>query len=93
MTYKKEIEKLRKEIDRLNVEIVEKIVQRIEVAKGIGRVKRRHGQPVVNESREARVYEQVRELALRNDLEPDGVERVFKEIIRLCTQAEMEEGG
>lgn len=91
MTYEEEIGELREEINRLNVEIVEKLSQRVEIALRIGRVKHGHGRPIVDRSREARVYEQVRELARRNDLEPDGVERVFREIISLCTQAELEE--
>jgi chorismate mutase len=92
MTYEEEIGDLRKEINRLNVEIVEKLAQRVDVALRIGEVKHRHGRPIVDRSREARVYEQVRGLARCNDLEPDGVERVFREIIRLCTRAELEDG-
>ena len=91
MTYEEEIGELRKEINRLNVEIVEKLSQRVDVALRIGEVKHRHGQPIVDRSREARVYEQVRELARLKDLEPNGVEGVFREIIRLCTQAELED--
>lgn len=91
MTYEEEIVELRKEINRLNREIVEKLAQRVDVALRIGGVKKRHGRPIVDRSREAVVYEQVRELARGNELDPEGVERVFREIIRLCTQVELEE--
>ena len=91
MTYEEEIGELRKEINRLNREIVEKLAQRVDVALRIGGVKKRHGRPIVDRSRESVVYEQVRELARGNELDPEGVERVFREIIRLCTQVELEE--
>ena len=92
MTYEAEIGELREEINRLNVEIVERLAQRVEVAQKIGDVKRRHGKPVVDRSREAMVYEQIRDLATRFNIDPAGVERVFREVIRLCTEAQLEEG-
>ena len=91
MSYENEIEELRKEINRLNTEILEKLAQRIEVAKEIGAVKKRHGLPIVDRGREKRVIEQVRGLALSLGLDADGTERVFREIIRLCTDAEKED--
>jgi chorismate mutase len=93
MTYEAEIGKLRDEINRLNVEIVERLAQRVEVAQRIGEVKLRHGKPVVDRSREARVYDQIRELAMRSEVDPDGVERVFREVVRLCTEAQTGEAG
>jgi chorismate mutase len=53
-------------------------------------LKKSHGLPVVDREREARVYAQIRGLASEQGIDPEGVERVFREIIRLCTEAEME---
>jgi chorismate mutase len=86
-----EIEELRMEINRLNTEIVEKIAQRVEVAKEIGAVKKRHGLPIVDREREKCVIEQVKGLALSLGLDADGTERMFREIIRFCTDAEKED--
>jgi chorismate mutase len=91
MTYEEEIGPLRKEIDRLNREIVGLLVRRVDVALRIGEVKKRHGRPVVDRSREALVYERVKGLANDVGLDPDGVERVFREIIALCTRVQQEE--
>ena len=88
MTYEEEREELRREINRLNEEILERLAERVEVAVRIGAVKRRHGRPIVDRSREGKVYEQVRELARGRGLDEEGVERIFREIIRLCTEAE-----
>ena len=91
MTYEEEIGPLREEIDRLNMEIVRLLARRVDVALRIGEVKMRHGRPVVDKSREALVYERVRGLAEGIGLNPDDVERVFREIIALCTQVQQEE--
>lgn len=91
ITYEEEIGPLRKEIDRLNREIVGLLAQRVDVALRIGEVKTRHGRPVVDSSREALVYERVRGLAMGIGLNPDDVERVFREVIALCTRVQQEE--
>ena len=90
MTYEEEVEGLRAEIDRLNADIMEKIAERVQVARQIGEVKRRHGLPIVDRRREAKVYERIRESARERGLDPEGVARVFREIIRLCTEVQME---
>ena len=91
MTYEEEIGPLRDEINRLNIEIVERLADRVRVAIEIGTVKHRHGRPIVDRSREARVYQQVRALAEEAGLDSGSVEKVFREIIELCTQAERED--
>lgn len=89
MGYEREIEELREEIDHLNGKIVEKLSQRVKASKKIGDIKRRHDLPIVDRDREARVYEQIRGLARRHGLDETGVVRIFREIIRLCTEAQM----
>ena len=90
MGYEEELERLRKEINRLNKEIAEKIAQRVGVSKRLGDLKREHGRPVVDPARESLVYRQVRQLADRNGVDGEGLERVFQEIVRLCTEAQLE---
>ena len=88
MRYEDEIGELKAEINRLNEEIVEKLAERTDVAVRIGAVKRRYGRPIVDRSRKGKVYEQIRRLAKERSLDAEGVERVFREIIRLCTEAQ-----
>lgn len=90
MSYEEEMNPLRTEIDRLNAEIVGKLAERVEVALKIGEVKRSYGRPVVDMGREGRVYEQARSIANERGIDPDGVERVFREIVRLCTEVQRE---
>ena len=92
MTYEEEIVPLRDEINRLNTEIMVRLVDRVKVARKIGAVKTRHGKPIEDRIREERVYYQVQALAEEAGIDPGGVEKVFREIIELCTQAEREDG-
>ena len=86
------IAELRDEIDGLNVQIVELLARRVEVARRIGEAKRERNLPIVDRTREGKVYERVRELAMERGLDPEGVEKVFREIVDLCTGAQLEDG-
>ena len=86
-----DIQKLRDDINRLNGEIIELLAERVNIAKQIGEVKKKLGKPVIDTSREAVVYEQVKQHANDMNLDQEGVEKVFKEIIRLSVEAQEEE--
>lgn len=88
MTYEEEIAPHRKEIDRLNAEIIDRLAKRVEVARAIAEVKRRYGRPVVDAARERIVLDQARARAAERRLDPDGAERVFRAIIDVCVEAE-----
>ncbi|MBC8497642.1 chorismate mutase [Candidatus Bathyarchaeota archaeon] len=87
------IAELREEINGLNVQIVELLARRVEVARRIGEAKRERNLPIVDRTREGKVYVRVRELAMEWDLDPEGVEKVFREIADLCTKAQLEESA
>ena len=88
MTYEEEIKPHRKTIDRLNDEIIEKIAERQEAAQAIGHIKQRYRKPVVDKIREQAILDKIKAKAPAKGLDPDALERVFKEIIKLCTEAE-----
>jgi len=87
------ITELRDEINGLNVQIVKLLARRAEVARRIGEAKRKRNLPIVDRTREGKVYERVRELANERGLDPKGVEKVFREIVELCTRAQLEESA
>lgn len=88
MTYEQKIMDLREEINKVNVEIIEKIGERICIATEIASLKRKYNKPVVDKRRERAVLDQVKLLAREKGIDPDSVERVFSEIIRICVEAE-----
>ena len=86
--YEEDIRPHRETIDRLNNEIIEKIDERVLAALKIGEIKKRHGKPVVDKTREQSILDRIRGKAEAKNIDPEGVERIFKEIIRLCVEAE-----
>ena len=88
MTYEEEIKPYRDDIDRLNNEIISLIAERQQAAVAIGEIKMRYGKPVVDKSREQAILDKIKEKAPAKGLNPEALERVFKEIIRLCVEAE-----
>lgn len=88
MTYEEEIAPHRAEINRLNAEILDRLAERVDVARAIADVKRRHGRPIVDAARERIVLDQARARATERGLDPEGAERVFRAIIDLCVEAE-----
>ena len=88
MVYEEEIKPHRDAIDRLNDEIITLIAERQKAALAIGGVKKRYGKPVVDKLREQAILDKIREKAQAKGLDPDALERVFREIIRLCVEAE-----
>jgi len=88
MVYEEEIRPHREKIDRLNNEIIEKIAERKKEALLIGEIKKRYDKPIVDTSREKVILESIRDKAQYYKLDSDALERVFKEIIRLCVEAE-----
>ena len=86
--YEEEIRPHRETIDRLNNEIIEKIEERVGAALKIGEIKKRHGKPVVDKARERAILGRIRGKVEAKNIDPEGIERIFKEIIRLCVEAE-----
>lgn len=88
MIFEEEIAEYRDEINRLNEEILVRLVERVNTAKIIAEIKSRHNKPIVDTARERVILDRVRAYALAHELDPDGVENVFRAIIDLCVEAE-----
>ena len=88
MEYEEEISPHREKIDRLNIEIIEKIAERQKEALLIGMIKKKYDKSIIDTSREKVILESIRDKAQYYMLDSDALERVFKEIIRLCVEAE-----
>ena len=89
--YEKELKLYRNKIDRLNNEIIEILSQRLDAALAIGELKKKYGKPIVDKHREKVILDRIRIKADEKDLDLDGLERIFKEIIRFCVEAEEEQ--
>ncbi|MCD6444171.1 prephenate dehydratase [Candidatus Bathyarchaeota archaeon] len=79
-----DIKELRKQIDRIDSEVLRLLKERVEIAKEILKVKRELGMPLRDIGRERRILERIRDEADRLGLNKTIVETIFKEIIGLC---------
>ena len=76
----RELEVLRKDIDRLDKEIADLLLARFAVVKEIGAVKKREGLPVTNAGREEVVISRVRSCAIEEG-DKNALEGVYRAII------------
>jgi chorismate mutase len=82
MTTNKPIEKYRNEIDDLNKKIVDLLGKRMDLARKIGKIKRKEGIQVRDYEREHQVLTAIREYARLHDLPEKYIEQVFELIIK-----------
>lgn len=76
----KTIEDLRKEIDELDNEIVERLAKRIEVAKKIGELKKAQGVDALVQDRWQKVLESKVELGKQLGVSKDFIETIYNAI-------------
>lgn len=79
---KEDLNSLRKDINSLDRQILELLQKRIEVAKKVGKYKKKNNIPVLDESRERQVIENVQKMA------EYPVGKIWKEIIEVCKGVE-----
>jgi len=78
---------LRKRIDQINLQLVDLLSERAQVAQAIGRLKQADGSPIVQPSREREVLERV-VAHNHGPLSVEHLRRIFVEIISACTALE-----
>lgn len=82
------LENLRKEIDQVDTKMVDLIAKRVRIAQQIGDEKKQLGKLVEDKKREILVFGKVRKAALAKEINPDGVENIYKQIIQTCKNVE-----
>jgi chorismate mutase/prephenate dehydratase len=85
------LEEIRRKIDATDGKILGALGERVSLAKEIGEYKRSVGLPVTDPAREHKVIQKIGDNAARSGLSREGVEEVYKEIIRLCRSVQIEE--
>jgi chorismate mutase len=82
------IEMLREKIDAVDDQILKDLVVRMKICLAIGELKKQHGKPVHDISRETEVFKRVRERAEIFKLDPIKIERLYREIVNMCTSVQ-----
>ncbi|MEM3640541.1 MAG: chorismate mutase [Candidatus Bathyarchaeia archaeon] len=83
-----EILNLRKKIDEVDEKILHLLKERMEICENIGAIKKEHGFPVRNRSRENEKYKRIMEKALELGLDPYEVKAVYRKIIAMCIRVQ-----
>jgi prephenate dehydrogenase len=75
------IKENRKEIDRIDGQIVRLLADRIKIAREIGREKKKLGKQITDNAREKQVLEHIKKLAAAENLSPEDAEIIYRLII------------
>ncbi len=77
------LDDLRKNVDDTDAQIVRLIAARIKIAEQIGEEKRKQGKQIGDAERERRVLENVRGIAQKEQINPEDVEDVYRQIMTI----------
>ncbi|MGZ3461328.1 MAG: chorismate mutase, partial [Archangium sp.] len=86
-----ELRETRELIDQLDHELVELLARRAELSKRALRAKAQAGQPVLDAAREEKVLASRRAWASERGLDPEGVESIFRAILRFSRRTQQAE--
>jgi chorismate mutase len=80
-----EIHQLRRKVDKVDDQILLALCERVKVCEAIGAAKKKQGLPVRDASRENQVYKRIKEKSVQFQLDPAQIERVYREIVNICS--------
>jgi len=87
------IDNVRKEIDRVDSEIVRLIARRQELAGKIAKIKISEGLPVHDEPRTQEVFEAVFNRAVECKIDPVSVQKIFEILVAMSEERQRECSG
>lgn len=85
------LDRLRDAIRRLDEALVERVAERVELARQVGEIKRQQGRATVDYAQERTVIDRVRAVAQERGLEPAVAEDLFARIIRASVLVQEED--
>ncbi|MDR0471022.1 MAG: chorismate mutase [Nitrososphaerota archaeon] len=83
-----QIDEMRKKIDAIDEQIIKDLLERIEICRVIGELKKQQGKPIQDRSRETHVFSKVRAQAEKFGLDPTQIERIYREIVNMCSNVQ-----
>lgn len=86
-----QIEELRSSIEAVDRQIVDRVAERVGLARRIGQLKRETGGPTLDPEREAAVIRRAVATAREHGLPGEEIRDLFWAIMRLCRTAQQEE--
>ena len=82
------LEDLRKKIDEADAKIARLIAERIRIAEEIGGEKKKQGKQIQDIAREEKVLENVRSIAWEENINQEGIESIYRQIMTVSKSVE-----
>ena len=86
-----ELESLRREIERVDREILTSVAERVRLARRIGALKRDGRRGTLDTEREAAVLRRAAELGREAGLDPEDAREIYWTLIGVCRRAQLAE--
>ena len=83
------MEDFRKQIDECDKIITEALIKRFKIVKEIGKYKKEHNLPIVDKSREQKVYEKIEKIS-NNKIKFNILKNIYSAIIQSAVELEEE---
>ena len=80
-----EMAQLRKQVDKIDEQILSALEERAKICKKIGSLKKQKGMQIRDTGRENQIYQLVKEKAVEFHLDPLQLEEVYREIVNMCS--------
>ncbi len=80
-----EIDALREKVNAVDDQILHDLAQRVKICRAIGELKKKKGKPVHDIHRETEVFQRAQERAELLKLDPERIERIYREIVNMCS--------
>lgn len=87
------IKDLRFEIDNIDKRLLDLIVERLRIAKEIGKVKKDEGMEIIDRQREKEVFERLAPQARKEGINPVIVEKIWKALMEYSYEIEGDKNG
>ncbi len=83
-----DMEKLREKIDAIDDQILRDIRERVKICRAIGELKKKRNIAIRDETRETEVFKRSKEKAELYKLDPNKIERLYREIVNICSSVQ-----
>lgn len=87
------IDNIRLKIDEVDDKLLELIIQRLDLVKQIGEIKKQNSLPVKNKQREQQLLDRLTKQAAQENIEPDIVKKIWKVLIEISYEIEGDKNG
>ena len=76
------LQKFRKDIEKINSQILRILAKRNNISKKVGKYKKKYGMKIVDKNKEKNIYEDINQKAEKLGLNPRFAKDVFKIVIK-----------